>query len=408
LQEEEFVQKISILGGKAYIAGGWVRDIFLKKEGKDKDYVISGVDEKTFLAVFSEARKIGRSFPVYLMEIEGVVSEIAFARKEKKEGQGYRGFQITYDVSVKIAEDLYRRDTTMNSMAMELPDRVLIDPYGGREDIAKGCIRATSSHFREDPVRALRAARQAAELGFVIEDGTIVLMRACRDELLLESQDRFLRELSRALQSKHPVLFFRALQKAGLLEIVFPEIYSLIGKLQNPVHHPEGDAFEHTMLVLEKVAAETESAATRFAALVHDIGKGAAKINMLTHYYEHEIQGEKILVIWNRRMTLPKLWLQCGLLVIREHMRAPLLNKAGKIVALLLTIEKSKMSFAGFNTIILADHGDLPEYLSCYEKYISAILRVNGKKCPQPLQGKDIGRWIRNEQIKSYLFIKQR
>lgn len=407
MQEEEFVQKISTLGGKVYIAGGWVRDTFLKKEGKDKDYVISGVNEKAFLAIFPEVRKIGRSFPVYLIEIEGMVSEIAFARKEKKKGQGYRGFQITYDISVKIADDLYRRDTTMNSMAIELPNKLLIDPYGGRRDIAQRCIRATSVHFREDPVRALRAARQAAELGFIIEDGTMTLMRACRDEISLESQDRFLRELKRALQSKQPVLFFRALQKTGLLEIVFPEIYALVGKSQNPVCHPEGDAFEHTMLVLEKVTAETKSAAIRFAALVHDIGKGTTSINVLLHHYGHEIRGGEILSIWNRRMTLPKLWLQCGLLVICEHMRAPLLNKAGKIVELLLRIEKSKISFAGFNIIILADHGDLPEYLSCYKKYISAILRVNGKNCPKQLQGKDIGRWIRNEQIKAYLFIKQ-
>ena len=115
-----------------------------------------------------DAPRVGRSFPVYLVPIDGHSCEVAFARRERKTGAGYRGFDVAFSPEVTIEEDLYRRDTTMNSMARELPDGKLLDPYGGREDIAQHRVRAVSEHFTEDPVRALRAARQAALFDFAI------------------------------------------------------------------------------------------------------------------------------------------------------------------------------------------------------------------------------------------------
>ena len=128
----------------------------------------------------------------------------------------------------------------MNSMALELPGKQLIDPYHGAQDVADKVIRAVSHHFTEDPVRALRAARQAAEFGFSITEETIRYMNACRAELQHEPQERIVAELRRALQSPRPSVFFRALEQADILAVTFPELSLLIGKTQPPEYHPEG------------------------------------------------------------------------------------------------------------------------------------------------------------------------
>ncbi len=399
VNEKIFVDRIQENGGKAYIVGGWVRDKLRQVEAKDKDYVISGISEMSFCRTFPEATKVGKSFPVYLLKIDGKICEIAFARKERKNGSGYKGFAVFYDTSVTIEEDLYRRDTTMNSIALELPGETLIDPYRGRIDIENKKIRAVSKHFLEDPVRSLRAARQAAQTGFSIEVETVALMKACRGELIYEPQGRLLQELTLALGAKQPSCFFRYLAEAGILDITFPEIFALAGKIQPVAFHPEGDAFEHSMLILEEVAKKTERIEVRFSALVHDIGKGATRLDLLPHHYGHEVVGREILADWNKRMQLPKIWLQCANVVISEHMRAPRLKKVSKIIDLFLLLDKNPLRVEGFNLIIEADHKGLPIYLQEYSRYLQTIYMVSCNNKPKNLHGSAIGVWLRQQRI---------
>ncbi len=402
MQESVFVEKIKAEGGRVFLVGGWVRDCIRGTAAKDKDYVISGFSEDRFKELFPEAKKVGRSFPVYLVSIDGKSAEVAFARRERKTGSGYTGFAVESQPGVRIEEDLWRRDTTMNSMALELPEKQLLDPFGGRQDIRAGRIRAVSRHFMEDPVRALRAARQAAELGFSITQETLDYMRACRGELCAEPQERIVHEMERALAAPRPSIFFFSLQKAGLLQAIFPELYALIGKTQPVEFHPEGDAFLHTMKLLDEVSASTTTIAARFAGLAHDLGKGTTPDAMLPHHYAHEIRGGKVLEAWNARSTLPKLWLQCASFIIREHMRAPRLVKPAKIVALLLQVYKSSLNFSDFNAIIRADHGSLPDYLMHGEAYLQAILEVSGRGCPDNLKGREIGDWLTAARVRAY------
>lgn len=402
MNEMEFSQKIDDLGGTLYIVGGWVRDKLRGVIPKDKDFVICHVKEEDFKQNFPKAKKVGKSFPVYLVKIEDRECEVAFARKERKTGTGYTGFAVDYDANITINEDLYRRDTTMNSIAYRVRDEKIIDPYDGQKDIKQRRIKAVSYHFKEDPVRALRAARQACELNFNIDDDTINLMRECKNEIQAEPQERIFNELQRALKAKRPSIFFRNLVKADLLNILFPEIHALIGKTQPEAFHPEGDAFEHTMEIVDLVSDMTDDLAVRFAGLVHDLGKGVTPKEMLPHHYGHEKTGLDVLKSWNKRMTLPKKWLQGGLFVIKEHMRAARLGKVGKIVDFLLAVEKNPLGFAGFNCVILADSKSLPYYLADYHSYLQKIHSVSMNNCPQNLKGKAIGEWIRNEQIKLF------
>ena len=121
LKEDEFARFCREAGGKAYIVGGWVRDFLRGAVPKDKDYVVCGLSEETFHELFPSAERVGKSFPVYLVRIDGTKCEVAFARRERKSGNGYRGFDVISSPELTIEEDLYRRDTTMNAVAMELP-----------------------------------------------------------------------------------------------------------------------------------------------------------------------------------------------------------------------------------------------------------------------------------------------
>ena len=400
MREEQFVKAVEGAGGTVYLVGGWVRDHLRGATPRDKDFVITGLEREAFAELFPAASLIGHTFPVYLVEIDGVRSEVSFARRERKSGHGYRGFAVDFGAEVTIEDDLFRRDTRINSMAYRLPAMELIDPYGGRSDLAHCVIRATSHHFSEDPVRALRAARQAAELGFVIEDGTRTLMADCAAELEEEPTERIVHELSRALAAPQPSLFFEALAHASLLESVFPEIFALKGKTQPPQYHPEGDAYCHTMQIVDVVARKTQTIEARFAALAHDIGKGQTPEEMLPHHYGHEQRGRLVLDAWNKRMTLPKSWLMAAHFVIKEHMRAPLLKKTGKIADLLLAVEKSGLSFADFRRIICADHGTLPYYLVHGEDLLRKMLQVRGTEAPPELRGADVGKWLREERAR--------
>ena len=399
MTEAEFTAALEEIGAEAYLVGGWVRDYLRGAAAKDRDYLICGCIEDDFCRLFPEALKVGKSFPVYLLDIDGEDCEVAFARHEKKKGQGYRGFEVVYGPDVTVEEDLFRRDSTMNSLAMKLPDRILIDPYGGKADLEAGQIRAVSNHFCDDPVRALRAARQAAELGFEITPETYHYMEACREELAFEPQERIMEEMKKALASPKPSSFFRALQQAGLLKTIFPELEALIGKIQPEAFHPEGDAFEHTMLIVDEVAVAVSGLAARFAGLAHDLGKGTTPFSMLPHHYGHEQRGLEVLEAWNRRMTLPKEWLKAARFVISEHMRAPRLEKSAKMAKLLLSVKKSGLSMEEFKAVIRADHRSLPLFLEKGEELLADMESVSGNEAPEHLNEKAVGEWLLARQI---------
>ena len=402
MEEKEFVRKVREVGGRVAIVGGWVRDFIRGAEAKDKDYVVAGLDEASFGDLFPDAQKVGRSFPVFLLKIGGVSSEVALARTERKTGTGYLGFTSCSDKSVTLEDDLSRRDTTMNAMALELfsdgalPKR--IDLFGGEADVRFRKIRAVSERFLEDPVRALRAARQAAAFGFSVEPRTIDLMAACRDELAREPQPRIFGEFSLALAARRPSVFFRTLLTARLLDAIFPEISALIGKTQPEAFHPEGDAFEHTMATVDAVAERTENLIVRFAALAHDLGKGTTPESILPHHYGHERRGLDVLAGWNRRMQMPRIWLQVAEFVIAQHMRASRLKKPGKIADLLVALSRLPVPAKDVLHVFCVDHGGLPPYFEHYDSLIKELLSVRGGDAPKELSGEDVGAWIRKQR----------
>ena len=208
-------------------------------------------------------------------------------------------------------------------------------------------------------------------------------------------------ELKKALAADRPSLFFRLLHSAGLLQDIFPEIHALIGKTQPEVYHPEGDAFEHVMLIVDEVAGRTENVTARFAALCHDLGKGVTPEEMLPHHYGHEVKGLEVLAGWNRRVTLPSAWLKAAKFIISQHMRAPRLSKPAKICELLLLLKSvaAELSVSDIKIIIGADNKGLPPYLEHGEEIISAMNEVSGSDAPRGLTGRKIGDWVKGQQL---------
>src|SRR5678816_855603 len=157
---------------KVYRVGGSVRDELLGRSVVDRDWVVIGATPEIMTA--SGYKPVGRDFPVFLHRDTG--EEYALARTERKHGRGYRGFEFFASPDVTLAEDLRRRDLTINAMARG-PDGELIDPCGGQRDLAARVLRHVSPAFAEDPLRVLRVARFAARFGFRIADSTLTLMR---------------------------------------------------------------------------------------------------------------------------------------------------------------------------------------------------------------------------------------
>jgi tRNA nucleotidyltransferase (CCA-adding enzyme) len=342
---------------------------------------------------------VGKKFPVFKLNISGKDCDVAFARRDKKVWEGHNGFEVYFSPDVTIMDDLVRRDTTMNSMAIDLDLGRIIDPFGGLVDISNKVIKATSKEFfSQDPVRALRVARQASQFGMTVDVGTVKLMESCGNELLDEPAERFFGELKLALQTKRPSVFFRILKEANLLKYSFPYIYLLIGKTQCSQYHPEGDAFEHTMQVLDEVAKSTIDMLARYCALMHDIGKGLTPAGLLPKHHNHDKTGIRILSAFKDTSCIPNIWYKSSKFVIRHHMRVVDMKQPKKIVQFLLELDKNPLSHLSFMNIIKADSHGIPTFLSHYYDFITSIKMINGKDAPSSLKGKEIGEWIMQQR----------
>ena len=366
-----------------------MRDAIRGAKPCDKDYVVTGISEAAFESLFPGAPRVGGRFPVYRLRVDDEPREIAFARREVKNGRGYRGFLIKYDNSVTIRDDLERRDTTINSMAIPIcagsapVSEKIIDPFGGARDVERRIIRATSGHFTDDPVRALRAARQSAQFGYSIEPGTVKMMGDCLNELSFEPPERIMYELRLALKTDRPSVFFCALLESGLLDAAFPWLYSLVGAGGGA----DGDAFARAMLALDRAAAISDRPEIRFAALARHIGR--------------ERDPQAALMDWNGRMTLPGLWVNCAKFAIKESAGAWKISSPDETADFLTRLERSPIGTDGIAAVIHSNGQKLPPFLRRAREYYGAMRDISGHDIPESLTGSQRGKWLRARRIES-------
>lgn len=350
---EEIAKKIEGLGGKLYLVGGAIRDTFLEIEKSDEDYCVTGISLEEFKELFPESKLKGKSFAVFELEDK----EFALARKEIKRGEGHKNFEIITGKEITIEEDLKRRDITINSIAQDVLTKKIIDPFNGVEDIKNKIIRATSKSFKEDPLRVYRVARMAANLNFEIELNTLKMMTELKQELTTLSKERVFSELKKALDSRHPEIFFETLKYTKILEIHFKEISDLIGAKQPKQYHPEGDAYNHTMLALKNSVKLTENTVIRFCTLVHDLGKGRTPKTLYPHHYNHTKLGIEPLKKLADRLGIPNEWYKCAETAILEHMRGGNFNEMtpAKKVSFLERLASSRLGLDGLQIVVYAD-----------------------------------------------------
>lgn len=299
-----------------FIVGGAVRDQLLGLPVVDRDFVVVGATVEAMLA--RGFRPVGKDFPVFLHPT--TQEEYALARTERKAGHGYRGFTVYAAPDVTLEDDLARRDLTINAMALAA-DGTLIDPYGGQRDLQAAVLRHVGPAFSEDPVRILRLARFAARFNFVVADETMTL---CRDMVASGEVDhlvpeRVWQELAKGLMCAQPSRMFEVLRACGALARLMPELDALFGVPQPAQWHPEIDTGVHVLLVLDYAAAQQSPLETRFAALVHDLGKALTPSAEWPKHHGHEGLGVAAVEAMCDRLRVPNDARELAILVCREH-----------------------------------------------------------------------------------------
>ena len=310
-----------------YLVGGAVRDRLLGRPHVERDFVVVGATPDQLVA--RGYRPVGKDFPVFLHPDSG--EQYALARTERKTGRGYYGFATHFSPDVTLEQDLSRRDLTINAMAMAESGEI-VDPYGGRRDLEARVLRHVSPAFVEDPLRVLRVARFAARfapLGFTVAPETIALMRGIvtSGEMGALVPERVWVETERALGEASPVTYFEVLRSCGALAAVFPEVDALYGVPQPAEWHPEIDTGVHTMQVLDVAAGLSPDTTVRFAALVHDVGKGLTPREQWPRHIGHEDRGARLIEGLATRLRIPNEHRELGVMVARLHGRA---HRAGE------------------------------------------------------------------------------
>lgn len=345
-------------GFDAFFAGGCVRDELLGSGPEDYD-VATNARPEDIESLFENTRAVGRQFGVVPVKIGGTVTEVATFRAEG----GYSDGRHPDEVAFADAEgDALRRDFTINGMFLDPETGQVFDYVGGRRDLDEKKIRAIGDpavRFGEDRLRLIRAIRFAARLDFNIEERTADAIRTLAGTLLDVSAERIADELRKALVHPSRASFIRLLDQTGLCRVILPEICELKGVTQSPTMHPEGDVFEHTLVLLEKL--EDPSWALAMAGLLHDVGKAPAEREGGDHKFaRHADHGARIVGEVASRLKLSNAMKDRVVWLVGKHMA--LLNvsemRPGKLRRLFAE-EGFEELLALSRADALASHGNL-------------------------------------------------
>ena len=278
----EIARAVAAAGGRALVVGGYVRDQLLGLDSKDLDVEVFGLDLdplQALLARFGRVLTVGRTFGV--LRLEHLDVDFSLPRRDSKVAPGHRGFEVQFDPDLDFETAARRRDLTVNSIGLDPLSGDIVDPHRGRRDLERKVLRATDPNtFPEDPLRGLRVAQFSARLQMHADE---TLLALCRNLDLEEvSPERVFGEFRKLLlKGVRPSLGLDFLRASGLLRH-FPELLALVGVDQDPVWHPEGDVWTHTLMVIDEAAGlrrgEADDLDLMLGALCHDLGKPATTI----------------------------------------------------------------------------------------------------------------------------------
>ena len=401
------------------MVGGAVRDKLLGRPVNDHDWVVVGATPEQMLA--QGYLPVGRDFPVFLHP--ETREEYALARTERKSGRGYRGFVVQSSPDVTLAEDLSRRDLTINSIATSADSESaseLFDPYNGVQDLQAKVLRHVTEAFREDPVRILRVARFAARYhDFTVAPETLQLMSEMvqhgeADHLVPE---RVWQELARGLMEEKPSRMFEVLRACGALQVLLPEVACLWGVPQPPLHHPEVDTGVHLMMVLDMAARLATTLTVRFACLVHDLGKGTTPADMLPRHIGHEQRSAKLLKGLCERLRVPTECRETADVVAREHgnihrsgelgaaalvrliERCDGIRKPARFDEILLACECDARGRLGFDEVPYPQRQRLSEALAAVQSVATSVIAARAAE--SGVTGQKVGEMIHAARVRA-------
>jgi len=313
---EIIIQKVN-KNARAYLVGGAVRDMIANIPPKDHDFVVTGVTKEDLIAAGGTFVDPKSAFPVFLFDIDGEQCEVAIARTEKKVGTGHRAFELTFGPEVTIEEDLFRRDFTINAIAMN-SNGEFVDPYGGVNDIKNRILRIVNPKaFIEDPLRVIRLCRFAA-YGYEPSKETLEIARQIPEtEFEALPIERFVNEFLKAAKKEHFSKFIITLLAIpNAMKVYFPELKKMATTVAGPVkYHGYDSVLDHTI----KVINAQHDPIARIAALFHDIGKIETPEDILPHHYGHDKTNiYENIKFYNK---LPNNYKKAIQDVVHEHMR---------------------------------------------------------------------------------------
>ncbi|KRO39687.1 MAG: RNA nucleotidyltransferase [Microbacteriaceae bacterium BACL25 MAG-120322-bin65] len=320
-------------GFELALVGGPVRDAFLERPVNDFDFTTSAMPdeiEKIVKPLASATWDVGRDFGTIAAQLGDFRVEITTYRADSYDGTSRKPEVIFGD---SLEADLFRRDFTMNAMALTLPELKLVDPCGGLADLLAGVLKtpiAPEESFNDDPLRMMRAARFASQIGASIEASTLQAMTDMAGRIEDVSAERVRDELLRMLASDNPRLGLEILVETGLAERVLPELPAL--KLETDEHAHHKDVYQHTLTVLDQAIAEEKlrnpraqaDVTLRLAALLHDIGKPATRrfeAGGTVTFYHHDVVGAKLATKRLKALRLDKETITAVATLIELHLR---------------------------------------------------------------------------------------
>lgn len=363
---------------QTYIVGGAVRDELLGFAVKDKDYVVVGSTPEAMLA--AGFKPVGKDFPVFLHP--QTRDEYALARTERKTAKGYKGFVVHASPEVTLEQDLARRDLTINAIAKD-DDGRLVDPFNGQADIQSKTLRHVSDAFTEDPVRILRLARFSARLAeFKVAPETMLLMQQMVTDGEVDAlvAERVWQELAKGLMEDKPSRMFEVLRACGALKKILPELDRLWGVPQPAEYHPEVDTGVHVMMVLDYAASQNFSLPIRFAALMHDLGKGTTSPELLPKHIGHELRSANLLKEICKRLRVPNDCRELGMMTAKFHgkLHQALQMRPATLLEFLIELDAIRQPdrFRDFLKACEADSRGRTGYADCQTPAADLMLKV--------------------------------